>query len=63
MRLARLCSVTEGVNLLQQYALLLDMVAATVGLVLGLDALARAVGRMREETGKDVPATAGELSS
>jgi NADH-quinone oxidoreductase subunit A len=47
---------------LQQYALLLGMVTATVGLVLSLAAVARAVGRIRAEKAKDVPATAGELS-
>ena len=49
-------------SLLQQYALLLGMVVATVGLVLSLGAVARAVGRVREEGAKDVPATGGELS-
>ena len=49
-------------SLLQQYALLLGMVAATVGLVVSLGAVARAVGRVRAEKAKDVPATGGELS-
>jgi NADH-quinone oxidoreductase subunit A len=49
-------------SLLQQYTLLLGMVTATVGLVLSLAAVARAVGRTRAEKAKDVPATAGELS-
>ena len=52
----------EGLSLLQQYALLLGMVAATVGLVASLGAIARAVGRVRKEKAKDVPATSGELS-
>ena len=47
---------------LTQYALLLGMVAATVGLVLSLAAVAGAIGRTREEKAKDVPATSGELS-
>ncbi len=47
---------------LQQYALLVGMVVATVGLVWSLGAIARAIGRMREEKAKDVPATAGKLS-
>ncbi|MDP9427231.1 MAG: NADH-quinone oxidoreductase subunit A [Actinomycetota bacterium] len=49
-------------SLLQQYALLLGMVAATVGLVISLGAVARAVGRTHAEKAKDVPATGGELS-
>ncbi len=49
-------------SLLQQYALLLGIVAATVGLVLSLAAVARAIGRTRAEKAKEVPATAGELS-
>ena len=47
---------------MQQYALLLGMVAATVGLVISLGGVARAVGRTRAEKAKDVPATSGELS-
>ena len=47
---------------LTQYALLLGMVVATVGMVLSLAAVARAVGRTREEKAKNVPATSGELS-
>jgi len=47
---------------LQQYAILLGMVMATVGLVVSLGAVARAIGRAREEKAKDVPATSGELS-
>jgi len=50
------------VSLLQQYALLLGMVVATVGLVFSLGVVARAAGRVREEKAKDVPATGGELS-
>jgi len=50
------------VSALAQYALLLGMVVATVGLVLSLGAIARALGRTREEEAKDVPATSGELS-
>ncbi len=47
---------------LQQYALLLGLVAGTVGLVLSLYGLSRSFGKPREEEGKDVPATAGRLS-
>ena len=47
---------------LQQYALLLGMMLATIGLVLSLGAIARSVSRVREEKAKDVPATSGELS-
>jgi len=47
---------------LQQYALLLGMILATLGLVGVLHLLARSVGRTFEEPGKDVPATAGSLS-
>ncbi len=47
---------------LQQYALLVGIVLATVGLVRSLGIVARAIGRRREEKAKDVPATAGKLS-
>ena len=47
---------------LQQYALLVGLVVATVGLVWSLGSIARAIGRMREEKAKDVPATSGKLS-
>ena len=47
---------------LQQYALLLGMVAATVGLALSLGAISRSLGRVRQEKAKDVPATSGRLS-
>ncbi len=47
---------------LQQYALLVGMVVATVGLVWSLRAIARAIGRTRKEKAKDVPATSGKLS-
>lgn len=47
---------------LQQYALLLGMVVATIGLVLSLGVIARSISRVREEKAKDVPATSGELS-
>ncbi len=49
-------------GLLQQYAILLGMIIATVGLVVSLGSVARAIGRAREENAKDVPATSGELS-
>jgi NADH-quinone oxidoreductase subunit A len=47
---------------LQQYAILLALTAGMIGLVLSLYALARAIGHGRDEPGKDVPATAGQLS-
>ncbi len=47
---------------LQQYALLVGMVVATVGLVWSLGAIARVIGGTREEKAKDVPATSGKLS-
>jgi NADH-quinone oxidoreductase subunit A len=47
---------------MQQYALLLGMVVGTVGLVLSIYGISRSVGPTREEPGKDVPPTAGELS-
>jgi NADH-quinone oxidoreductase subunit A len=47
---------------LQQYALLLGMILATVGLVLSLYAASRSLAATREEKGKDVPAAAGTLS-
>ncbi len=47
---------------LEQYGVLLGLAVGTVGAVLSLYALARAVGKVREEPGKDVPATAGQMS-
>jgi len=47
---------------LQQYALLVGIVVATVGVVLSLYAVARSASRVRKERAKDVPATSGELS-
>ena len=47
---------------LAQYALLLGMVAGTIGLVLSVGAIARALGKTREEKAKDVPAASGKLS-
>ena len=47
---------------LQQYVLLLGLAVGAVGLALSLGAIARALGRTREEKAKDVPATSGELS-
>jgi len=50
------------VSALEQYGVLLGLAVGTVGAVLSLYALARAVGKVREEPGKDVPATAGQMS-
>ncbi len=47
---------------LEQYALLLGMVVATVGLVLTLAAIGRSLAVGKKEKAKDVPATSGELS-
>lgn len=47
---------------LAQYALLFGLVVGAVGFVLSVYGIARSVGRVRREPGKDVPATAGELS-
>ncbi|VAW90572.1 NADH ubiquinone oxidoreductase chain A [hydrothermal vent metagenome] len=47
---------------LLQYGLLLGLVIGTVGFVLSLYALARSISKTRAEPGKDVPATAGQLS-
>jgi NADH-quinone oxidoreductase subunit A len=47
---------------LQQYALLLGLIVATVGLVLSLYGISRSLGKTRQEPGKDVPATAGKIS-
>jgi NADH-quinone oxidoreductase subunit A len=47
---------------LGQYALLLGMVVATVGLVLSLAAIARYAGPRLEERAKDAPAASGELA-
>lgn len=49
-------------NALQQYGLLIALILGVVGLVLSLYALGRGFGRARREPGKDVPASAGELS-
>jgi NADH-quinone oxidoreductase subunit A len=50
------------VNILQQYGILLGLTVGTVGFVVSVYALARAIGRTRNEPGKDVPASAGQLS-
>lgn len=49
-------------NATQQYLLLLGIAIGTVGVVLSLYALARAIGPTRQEPGKDVPASSGVLS-
>jgi NADH-quinone oxidoreductase subunit A len=50
------------VSALWQYALLLGMAVATVGLVLCLGAIAGSLGKRKEEGAKDVPAASGKLS-
>jgi NADH-quinone oxidoreductase subunit A len=47
---------------LQQYGSLLGIIIGTVGFVLSLYALARTFGKACQEPGKDVPASAGQLS-
>jgi len=47
---------------LQQYGILFVLTLGTIGFVLCLYALARAIGRNRNEPGKDVPATGGSMS-
>ncbi|PAU77028.1 NADH-quinone oxidoreductase subunit I [Halovibrio salipaludis] len=47
---------------LEQYSLLLALVAGIAGTVIGLYGLARAMGLTRREQGKDVPASSGVLS-
>ena len=47
---------------LEQYGLLLGLAFGTVGFVLSFYIIARALGSTRQEPGKDVPATAGQLS-
>jgi NADH-quinone oxidoreductase subunit A len=44
---------------LQQYALLVGMVVATIGFVLALRGIARVLGNTVAEPGKDLPFTAG----
>ncbi len=51
-----------GVSAMQQYALLLGMVVATVGLASSLWMVSRSLGRVRREKAKKVPATGGTLS-
>ena len=47
---------------LQQYGLLFGMAVATFGFVVTLYLLARMAGKPVEESGKDVPFTAGKLT-
>jgi len=47
---------------LDQYGLLLGLAVGAVGFVLSLYAIARSLGKVRREPGKDVPATGGQLS-
>ncbi|MAX31659.1 MULTISPECIES: NADH-quinone oxidoreductase subunit A [Halomonadaceae] len=49
-------------NATQQYVLLLGLALGTVGMVLSLYSLSRAIGPTRGEPGKDVPASSGVLS-
>jgi len=47
---------------LQEYGLLLALVAGVVGLVVTLHLIARSLGRTRQEPAKDVPFAAGKLA-
>lgn len=47
---------------LQQYAVLLALAAGTVGLVVVMRQIAKAIGRPLEEQGKDVPFAGGALA-
>ena len=47
---------------LAQYGILLGLTVGAIGFVVSLFAIARTLGRTRQEPGKDVPATAGQLS-
>ncbi len=49
-------------NALEQYGLLLGLTFGTVGFILSLYAITRSLGKIRQEPGKDVPATGGRLS-
>lgn len=48
--------------MLQQYGTLFGLIIGTVGFVVTLFFISRAIGVTKNELGKDVPATAGELS-
>ncbi len=48
--------------MLQQYGLLFALVVGTAGFVLSLYGLAKSIAKSRQEAGKDVPATAGQMS-
>jgi len=47
---------------LEQYGILLGLTVSAIGFVVSLFVIARTLGRTRQEPGKDVPATAGQLS-
>lgn len=47
---------------LQQYALLFAMVICTIGFVMIIRLIARSLGNVRAEKGKDVPFTSGTLT-
>ena len=47
---------------LQQYVVLAGLIAGTIGLVVTLYLLARAIRKTRREAGKDVPFAGGTLS-
>lgn len=47
---------------LEQYGLLLGLTIATAGFVLSLYTIIRTLGKTRQEPGKDVPASSGQLS-
>jgi len=49
-------------GMLQQYGLLLGLITGAVGFVVSMLVITRLFGKARQEPGKDVPATAGQLS-
>ncbi len=48
-------------SLLQQYAILSGLAVGAISLVASLFFASRALGRTKEEPGKDIPAASGEL--
>lgn len=48
---------------LQEYALLFGLALGTIASVFAICGIARLLGKTRREPGKDVPASAGQLSS
>ncbi|MCF6325056.1 MAG: NADH-quinone oxidoreductase subunit A [Gammaproteobacteria bacterium] len=49
-------------SMLQQYGTLFGLIIGVIGFVLSLFVITRLLGKARQEPGKDVPATGGQLS-